>query len=140
MNAWENPSLLHQGRRPARAHFIPRAPDDGTDIRADSSRRRSLNGVWKFHYAPTPHEAPAGFEAPDFDDSGWQDLPVPSCWQMCGFGRPHYTNVVYPFPVDPPRVPTENPTGSYRREFHWPDAGRVQIGRASCRERVLYTV
>lgn len=120
MHIWEDPSLLSRGRRPPRSHFIPRGPDDGTNVRAESSRRCSLNGRWKFHYAAAPAEAPAGFERPGFDDAGWKDLPVPSCWQMHGFGRPHYTNVVYPFPVDPPRVPSENPTGCYRRAFFVP--------------------
>ena len=76
----------------------------------------SLNGVWKFNYSLTVAEAPVDFANEDFDVSAWDDLVVPSCWQMHGYGRPHYTNVQYPFPVDPPRVPTENPTGSYRRD------------------------
>jgi len=105
MNDWENHRLPHRNRLPARAYLLP----------ADAV---SLNGVWKFHYAASPAEAPA----PDADASGWTELPVPSCWQMHGFGRPHYSNIQYPFPVDPPRVPSENPTGSYRRRFHLPPA------------------
>ncbi|WP_279583279.1 sugar-binding domain-containing protein [Fodinicola feengrottensis] len=65
---------------------------------------------------------PAGFQLPDYDDdAGWDLLPVPSSWPMHGHGRPAYTNVVYPFPVDPPYVPTDNPTGSFRRVFDVPD-------------------
>jgi len=118
MNDWENPQLVHRNRLPARAYTFP-YPDEKSALAGKSPWVRPLNGTWKFHYAPTPAEAPAV----DADATGWDDLPVPSNWQMHGYGRPHYTNVQYPFPVDPPRVPTENPTGSYRRAFtvpaHW---------------------
>jgi beta-galactosidase len=62
-----------------------------------------------------------GFERAEFDDSGWAELAVPSCWQLAGHGAPAYTNVRYPFAVDPPRVPDANPTGEYRRGFIVPD-------------------
>lgn len=114
-NDWENPSLFGRNRLQPHAHFVPFPDEQAARARDRSDRVVSLNGVWKFHLSPTVQEAPVGFERPDYDDSDWADLPVPSCWQMHGFGKPHYTNVNYPFPVDPPRVPTENPTGSYRR-------------------------
>ncbi|MGA8114134.1 MAG: glycoside hydrolase family 2 TIM barrel-domain containing protein [Actinocatenispora sp.] len=79
----------------------------------------TLNGTWAFRLSPVA-ELPTGFEAPDFDDADWETLPVPSSWPMHGHGRPAYTNVVYPFPVDPPRVPTENPTGDHRLVFELP--------------------
>ena len=125
MNDWENPGLCARNRLPARAHFTTQLHEAG---RATSL---SLNGVWKFHYDPSPAEAPQHFHADLYDASGWDDLPVPSCWQMHGYGRPHYTNVQYPFPVDPPRVPTENPTGSYLRQFVLPPdwAGRQVLLR-----------
>jgi beta-galactosidase/beta-glucuronidase len=69
-----------------------------------------------------PAEAPDGFCAPQYDDAAWDELPVPSCWQMQGYGHPHYTNMQFPFPCDPPHTPTENPTGSYRRMFCPPAA------------------
>ena len=115
MNDWENPSLTHRNRLPARSYFFG-YPDEKTALAFDpaaSPWHQSLNGTWKFHLAPTVAEAPAH----DADTSGWCDLQVPSCWQMHGHGWPHYTNIQYPFPLDPPRVPTENPTGSYRRDF-----------------------
>ncbi|HTJ37966.1 MAG TPA: glycoside hydrolase family 2 TIM barrel-domain containing protein [Dactylosporangium sp.] len=84
--------------------------------------RLLLNGAWRFRLAPTVAEAADGFWAPDFDDSGWDELPVPSSWPMHGHGRPAYTNVVYPFPVDPPHVPTDNPTGDHRYAFDVPAA------------------
>jgi beta-galactosidase/evolved beta-galactosidase subunit alpha len=80
----------------------------------------SLNGTWRFHYASTPAEAPPNYAADAYDDAGWGDLPVPGNWQMYGYGRPHYTNVRYPFAIDPPHVPSENPTGTYRQRFHIP--------------------
>ncbi|TWD75154.1 beta-galactosidase [Kribbella amoyensis] len=85
-------------------------------VRSDAPRL-SLNGTWRFHLAESVAEAPAGFEQPDFDDAGWDTIAVPSSWPMHGFGRPAYTNQPYPFPVDPPFVPDENPTGDHRLEF-----------------------
>ena len=120
---WENPELIHKLRLPARASFIPCADEDSARLgdRASSTRLLLLNGSWAFHLAPTPAETPAGFEAPAFDTAAWARIPVPCSWQLAGFGKPHYTNVLYPFPVEPPRVPTENPTGCYRRDFTLPD-------------------
>ena len=119
---WENPLMIGRNRLPARAYAFP-FQDEASAVKydaANSSLVQSLNGVWKFHYAPSPAEAPGQFEAASFDVSGWDDLPVPSSWQMHGYGRPHYTNVQYPWPIDPPFVPSENPTGSYRRSFTIP--------------------
>ncbi|AIQ57826.1 glycoside hydrolase family 2 TIM barrel-domain containing protein [Paenibacillus borealis] len=121
-NDWENHRLLQRNRLPARAAFIPFGDDENalSNERSLSPYFMPLNGNWKFNYALTPAHAPADFHLDVFDVSGWDDLPVPSCWQMHGYGSPHYSNVVYPFPVVPPLVPTENPTGSYRREFAVP--------------------
>ncbi len=80
----------------------------------------SLNGTWRFHFAESVDEAAQGFEQEDFDDSEWSSIPVPSSWPMHGFGQPVYTNQPYPFPVDPPYVPSENPTGDYRLVFSVP--------------------
>lgn len=122
-NDWENPKLLHKNRLPARAYFFPFADEPAAlrGAKQDSPWVASLNGTWKFHYAPTVAEAPEGFADAKFDVSAWDNLIVPGNWQLHGYGHPHYTNVQYPFPVDPPRVPTENPTGSYRRDFTIPD-------------------
>jgi beta-galactosidase len=80
-----------------------------------------LDGRWRFRLATGRHDLSGGFERAEFDDSGWAELVVPSCWQMAGHGAPAYTNVTYPFAVDPPRVPDANPTGEYRRRFAVPD-------------------
>ncbi|KAH1055262.1 hypothetical protein J1N35_033327 [Gossypium stocksii] len=81
---------------------------------------KSLSGYWKFLLASNPTAVPKNFYESAFQDSDWETLPVPSNWQMHGYDRPIYTNVVYPFPLDPPHVPTDNPTGCYRTYFHIP--------------------
>ena len=96
-----------------------------------SSFCRSLNGQWKFHWVPRPEERPVDFYKPDFDVSSWKEIPVPSCWQLLGYGTPYYKNMGYIFKKDWPRVMSEppkdwtayeerNPVGSYRREFEMP--------------------
>ena len=93
---------------------------------AMGSQRLSLNGTWKFRYCESLRDLTPGFEGTDFDDSRFDDIAVPSCWQLAGvpgpprYGAPAYTNVTYPFPLDPPRVPDRNPTGEYRRRFTLP--------------------
>ena len=85
-----------------------------------------LDGDWRFRLASGLDDLTADLGAPDLDDTQWDLLAVPSCWQMAGlpgaprYGVPAYTNILYPFPVDPPRVPGRNPTGEYRREFEVP--------------------
>ncbi|MFJ4783863.1 glycoside hydrolase family 2 TIM barrel-domain containing protein [Streptomyces sp. NPDC088794] len=93
----------------------------------------SLNGPWRFRLSPTASAA-EDFAAEGFDDHGWDHLPVPSHWVLEGdgaYGRPIYTNIQFPFPIDPPHVPDENPTGDYRRHFDvpadWSDAERVVL-------------
>jgi len=124
---WENHELPHRNRLPARACFTPAADEAaateaGGNARGVSGRFLLLNGRWKFRFADNPLRLPDGFYRPDFDDGGWEWIDVPKSWQLSGYGRPHYTNLVYPFPTDPPRVPTENPTGCYRRSFDLPAA------------------
>jgi beta-galactosidase len=94
---------------------------------------RSLNGLWRFRLSPTV-PVTEDFAADGFDDSGWDTIPVPSHWVLQGdgaYGRPIYTNVQFPFPIDPPHVPDENPTGDYRRHFDvpagWSEAERVVL-------------
>ncbi|GAA2345274.1 glycoside hydrolase family 2 TIM barrel-domain containing protein [Dactylosporangium salmoneum] len=79
-----------------------------------------LTGTWRFLLSPDPTRAPDGFWAPDFDDAHWAQLPVPSSWPMHGHGAPAYTNIRYPFPVDPPYLPAENPIGDHRVTFGVP--------------------
>ena len=127
MNDWENHRLLAKNRVAPRATALPYPDAAGalTGERDASPWFQLLNGKWKFCYAPTPALSPPGFFEKNFDADAWEDIEVPGHWQLQGYGYPHYTNSVYPFPVDPPRVPTENPTGIYRREFVIPKIGKA---------------
>ncbi|MCP3028583.1 glycoside hydrolase family 2 TIM barrel-domain containing protein [Halobacillus sp. A5] len=128
VNDWENIQVLQRNRRKKRAHFIPFADKASalTFERGKSPSFKLLNGLWKFQYAGNPDLAPEQFYKEDFDTGEWDELYVPSSWQMHGYGSPAYTNVVYPFPVDPPFVPTQNPTGSYVRDFWVTEEGLDQ--------------
>ena len=105
------------------------APGSGRRVRprsrmASSAAEVDLSGTWRFRYSARPDLAPAGAEAVDLDESGWDTIAVPSHWVLQGredWGRPIYTNVDFPFPVEPPHVPDENPTGDYRVAFDLPD-------------------
>ncbi len=103
-NEWENPAFLGENRLPAAAT-------------REHGRKRSLNGKWKFFYAATPGGIPAGFESAGFDAAGWAEIEVPSHIELNGYGIPIYTNIQYPFPAAPPRVPEANPVGCYRTRF-----------------------
>lgn len=106
------------GRRPPRAHT------------ASTASRVELAGQWRFNLVPRADLVTDGFALPELDDTGWAQIEVPGHWQMQGHGKPAYTNVRFPFPIDPPFVPDENPTGEYRRTFDlptdWP-AGQAVI-------------
>ena len=126
-------------RYPAMRYFEERSPGEGVRparafLRSDAPSL-SLNGEWAFRLSERA-DLPADFVDRDYDDSGWDRLPVPSHWQLHGYGAPAYTNVRYPFPVDPPFVPDENPTGDYRRTFDVPEDVR-RAGRAALRGRRL---
>ncbi|OLF17464.1 glycoside hydrolase family 2 TIM barrel-domain containing protein [Actinophytocola xanthii] len=112
----------YAGHTPSSGLRTPRAA-----LRSDAPSL-ALDGDWRFRLSPRA-EVPEDFAEPDFDDSGWGSLPVPSHWPLHGHGAPAYTNVVYPIPVDPPHPPEENPTGDHRREFElpaeWPDGATV---------------
>ncbi|GAE92240.1 beta-galactosidase [Gracilibacillus boraciitolerans JCM 21714] len=116
---WETLSVLHRNREAARAYYIPFTTKEAawTGQRSNSDRFQLLNGTWKFAYYQTPEEVPEQIHDSEYNTEEWDDLIVPSNWQMHGYGIPHYTNKQYPFPIDPPHVPTENPTGVYRRTF-----------------------
>ncbi|MCS7060093.1 MAG: glycoside hydrolase family 2 TIM barrel-domain containing protein [Anaerolineae bacterium] len=120
---WENPHILQRNREPARATLVPYVDERSalSGERGSSPYFMMLSGVWQFCYAPSPRDVPEGFYRDSFDASAWDIIPVPSNWQMHGYGKPNYTNVTYPYPVDPPRVPQDNPIGCYRREFILPE-------------------
>jgi len=124
MNDWIDPQTIGRNRLQPHADVLPfeDATAARTGDRAASPWFRSLDGAWDFDLAPTPSDAPESFADPAFDTDDWDDIEVPLNWQAAGYGAPHYTNVIYPFPLDPPEVPTENPTGRYRRTFHVDEA------------------
>jgi beta-galactosidase len=130
---WENPHVYGINKEPARATFTP-FPDESAALHdtRDSQWVQSLNGSWKFHWVKQPDLRPADFYKPDFDVSAWKEIPVPSNWEMQGYGTPIYTNITYPFKRDAPRVTDtpddhswtaydqRDPVGSYRRDFEVP--------------------
>ncbi len=129
----ENEQILGLNKEPAHATLMPYASlqEALAARRQASSLCRSLNGSWKFNWVPTPEDRPVDFYKPEFDVSGWKEIPVPSCWQLLGYGTPYYRNFGYTIRKDPPRVMSappqnwtafkeRNPVGSYRREFDVP--------------------
>jgi beta-galactosidase len=124
MRDWENPRTLCQNREPERAYCIPFSSESGvlTYELSASGRYRLLNGDWAFRYFDRAVDVPGDLFAADCSLLGWERLPVPSNWQMHGYGKPWYTNINYPFPVDPPYLPDDNPSGVYALDFT-PDEG-----------------
>lgn len=121
---WNNLNVLHRNTLPPRTNFcVYENQEDALNYNVSKSNLYCLSGTWKFNLATNPFEAPDGFEDPNFLVEGWGDIPVPGMWQLNGYGKgPHYTNVNFPIPVDPPNVPFEdNETGSYIRKFSVPD-------------------
>ncbi len=130
---WEDPQIFRINREDPHCTQMP-YNSTVTALMFDrtlSENFQSLNGQWKFHWAKQPDERPVNFYQPDFDVSDWNSIPVPSNWQMQGYGVPLYTNMTYPFAKNPPYVtnsPPENyttakhlnPVGSYRRDFSIP--------------------
>ncbi len=129
----ENPECLGVNKQPYHATLMPYATVKQAlaGKRLESPFCRPLNGLWKFNWVKHPDERPLDFYKPAFDVSGWKDIPVPSCWQVLGYGTPYYKNMGYIIKKDFPRVMTEppqdytafverNPVGSYRRDFELP--------------------
>ncbi len=123
---WQNPQVTGINRLPAHATFYSFSDETAAlrGVREDSKWFQSLNGQWKFKYASGADQAPQTFFEEGADVSGWDEIPVPSSWEMKGYGTPIYINIRYPFsPVDPPHTPVENnAVGSYRRTFTLPAA------------------
>lgn len=124
-NYYEDPTITSINRLPSRATSVSYENENTAlkAVRKESKRYKSLNGNWKFSWAPIPEDAPKNFFRADYDDSDWSAIPVPSNWELQGHGTAIYTNIRYPFiPVNPPLVPADdNPTGSYRTTFNVPE-------------------
>jgi evolved beta-galactosidase subunit alpha len=115
MKRWEDITLTGINRLEAHTDFY-RYRELATALSYDKNKSQgysSLDGSWKFLFLEAPEYSPQDFEKEDFDTSSLDSIMVPSCWQLHGYGNMHYTDVLYPFPINPPFVPDENPTGIY---------------------------
>ncbi len=127
-NDWENPEILSKNLEKPHSTFAPYslAAIKKNIPSAGSPKIISLNGDWKFKYCQTSEGLPRNFFSESFDDYDWDEISVPSNWQMVDpaaqkYGKPLYVNVRYPFPVDPPYVPDANPVGLYRKRVVIPN-------------------
>ena len=123
MEPWQDPNVFEENRMPMRATFV-----------TDQQQTLSLNGLWKFHFNPTIEGRLRGFEAVGYDDSAWDEIPVPGLWDLNGYCDPMYLNVGYPwrghYENNPPYPATEhNYVGQYRRTF---TIDKSWIGKQIC--------
>ena len=133
VNDWENPAVFSRNKEAPHASF-QRYDTVEAAARRDLPGRysMSLNGMWSFKWVPEPSQRPRDFFNPEYDVSTWDEITVPSNWELQGYGTPIYTNIIYPFgPPEPPFIPhNNNPVGSYRRDFTVPqdwDGRRIVI-------------
>lgn len=121
---WENPRVFERNQVAPHAVIVPFSTPESAmkNERSECPFYLSLNGSWKFRWLEKPDDVPDGFFKPDFEASGWDDIAVPSNWEMMGFGHPKFRNISLTFFSDPPRVPKDyNPVGCYRRRFTVPE-------------------
>lgn len=116
---YEDLSILHENTMPARAYFIPASKrmDNLVEHREESDRMQLLNGTWKFQYFNSIYDVQEPFFEKDYDTENFDEIQVPSVWQMAGYDTHQYTNIRYPFPFDPPYVPQDIPCGTYAHTF-----------------------
>lgn len=127
-NKIENSKLISENKLKAHAtlYSFGNLEDAKKGDRDKSEYIQMLNGIWKFHYAENDQKTLGEFYKKQYNATEWDDIKVPSCWEMKGYGTPIYTNVVYPFPVNPPYIERENPVGSYIKEFSIPEGWTKQ--------------
>lgn len=120
MKIWENNQINGINRMPARAHFLTFPTKEKALLNSNRYTHafKNLNGVWKFLFLDAPEYSPEGFYESGFDTAFMDDITVPGNWQLQGYGKMHYSDLWYNFPINPPYVPTENPTGIYKRTFY----------------------
>lgn len=118
---YENLSVLHENTMPARAYYIPasRRMDNLVEHREESDRMQLLNGTWKFQYFNSIYNIQDSFFEKNYDTENFDEIQVPSVWQMAGYDTHQYTNIRYPFPFDPPYVPQDIPCGAYVHTFEY---------------------
>ncbi|MDR6878710.1 beta-galactosidase [Bacillus sp. 3255] len=116
---WQDLNVLERNTEPPHADLLPFADWESAlaNEREGSDYVHVLNGEWDFSYYASPAEVPQAFHATSFIAADWAKLPVPSNWQLHGYGRPHYSSCPYPFPINPPLVPNQNAVGCYRTQF-----------------------
>ncbi|NGP89069.1 DUF4981 domain-containing protein [Aliifodinibius halophilus] len=122
-NDWEDPSMFQENRMAPHAPVFPFSSksDALAATMSESANYKSLNGSWKFNWVKKPADRPKTFYNPSYSVEEWDEITVPGNWELQGFGTPIYTDVEYPFPANPPFIPSDyNPVGSYRRSFSVP--------------------
>jgi beta-galactosidase len=135
LSDWEDPGIIARNTEKAHATLIPFPTEKQamTDSWRQSNRVQLLNGIWKFKWAKHPNRIPGDFFQPTAFDQSWDNMPVPSNWQVVGaraeknpgYDRPIFTNIKHPFPATPPRITTDtNSVGLYRTRFTVPAAWR----------------
>lgn len=114
---WENPTVFAVGQEQPAVHF-----------HILSEYEISLNGYWKFHWAVNPNDVPPDFYTSPQKTAHWNDISVPSNWELEGYGVPIYVNDRYPFEKNPPFVPKDNnPVGSYSKTFTLPESWKAKL-------------
>ena len=118
---YENLNVLHENTMPARAYYIPASKrmDNLVEHREESDRMQLLNGTWKFQYFTSSYNIKDSFFEKNYDTENFDEIQVPSVWQMAGYDTHQYTNIRYPFPFDPPYVPQDIPCGAYVHNFEY---------------------
>ena len=138
-NDWENEHIFEKNKMEARVpSYSYMNATDALSGNRELSRMISLNGIWKFNFVEKAENRPTDFMASDFAGNGWDDIEVPSNWELKGYGQPIYSNIIYPFtpnildttikfdwkgpqPPRPPKIYRDNPVGSYFRDFIIPE-------------------
>ena len=124
---WENSEIIGINKEPTHNTLIPFQDIDSAlqGTFEASTFHKSLNGNWRFNWVRSPIERLKDFYNINFDASEWNEIPVPSNWQMHGYGIPIYTNTKYPYSIQKDNIPSinhdYNPVGSYRKEFLLPN-------------------
>ncbi len=118
-NIWEDPRILHQNRLAQHAYYLPyRTREQALAMEKEQSPYyRLLNGDWAFLYFDREYDAPEELFSANAEIASWNTIPVPGCWQCYGYDQIMYSNITYPFPVDPPHIPAENPAGVYATDL-----------------------
>ena len=118
----QSPETVGAGRLAPRAFFHTYATEADALAGGENPYTMTLNGEWRFKWVENPDVVTDEFR-PETDDSQWDRSAVPGCWDMRGYGYPHYTNINMPFPDYPPSVPLDrNPAAVYRRTFTLPES------------------